>query len=260
MHYRNLPRPDLRSLLDTMDWVAWGDSEHLLPPIAPVTDPACSMCHGAVGWNHQGQPFTCCQHCRGYRLVLDGVVPIVYSLSDGLESLLHRYKDFGPEHRWMGCVLASVLFEFLDRHLKCVADTYGHVDRVVTVPGGNSARDFDHLADAVRIVTDWPFEWEFDLVRKVKPGRPGRGEVNPDYYRLAPGRDVTGQVVLLVDDTWTSGGTLASVAARLRGAGAKSVVGLTVGRQLHPNWGTADALISTARTRAFAPDLCVICG
>jgi orotate phosphoribosyltransferase len=42
--------------------------------------------------------------------------------------------------------------------------------------------------------------------------------------------------VLVVDDTFTSGASMASLAYALRQAGAERVVAVTLGRQLNPEW------------------------
>ena len=261
MAYRNIPRPgNPRSLTTTEDWVGWASQEHLLPSVAPHLDNCCALCHGAVGYTFEGEPFTYCQHCISYRRWLDTHLPIVYSLDNGLESLLHRYKDFGRQYRWMALPLASVLFEFLDKHLECIEERYGNIDLATTVPSANATRDFDHVREIIDRIAEWPLTWVPDLLAKIREGRPARGTTDSSFYRIEGEASVEYQSILVFDDTWTSGSSLASVARRLKEDGAKHVVGVTLGRQLHGGWGTADDLVEKVASRAFDNTVCVICG
>lgn len=54
--------------------------------------------------------------------------------SDGLESLLHRYKDFGPDHRWLAAPLAALTRGLLVRHLRCLETRFGPFDFQTHVP------------------------------------------------------------------------------------------------------------------------------
>jgi orotate phosphoribosyltransferase len=66
----------------------------------------------------------------------------------------------------------------------------------------------------------------------VRPGaQHGRG-VNRGWVRV--GGDVAGLGVLVVDDTWVSGGSAQSVAAALKLAGAGPVAVVVLGRDVNP--------------------------
>jgi orotate phosphoribosyltransferase len=85
--------------------------------------------------------------------------------------------------------------------------------------------------------------------------------MNSGYYSLSPGRDVTAATVLVVDDTWTSGVSMASVGYCLRQAGAAAVVGLPLGRQVGSNdYGTTRALRDQILEREWTLSTCVLCG
>ena len=65
----------------------------------------------------------------------------------------------------------------------------------------------------------------------TRPGADAWGRaLDPGRFR-APG-SVAGQVVLLLDDTWTSGGAAQSAAVALKRAGARSVAVVVAGRHL----------------------------
>jgi hypothetical protein len=56
--------------------------------------------------------------------------------------------------------------------------------------------------------------------------------LDPGRFRVP--RPLTGAAVLLLDDTWTSGGTAQSAAVALKRAGARSVAVVVLGRHLPP--------------------------
>ncbi|WP_158581406.1 ComF family protein [Actinomadura spongiicola] len=204
-------------------------------------------------------PFSRCQNCSKYTRVLAGFIPTVYSLDFGLESMLHRYKDFGPQHRWMASPLANLAHGFLAAHCECIVDRYGAIDLATTVPSGSTYRGFDHMAEIISKVSSWSVDWDLQLLEKAKRGRPLRGVIDPSLYRAADVRRISRRSVLLFDDTWTSGSTIASAASVLRSAGARRVVAFTIGRQLKPGWGTSDSLIEAVESRRTSLGRCVIC-
>jgi adenine/guanine phosphoribosyltransferase-like PRPP-binding protein len=67
--------------------------------------------------------------------------------------------------------------------------------------------------------------------------------INDRQFILSPPTDLTGQHILIVDDTWTSGSRAQSAALAVRRAGAHRVGVLVVGRWLDPDYaGTAPFL------------------
>lgn len=67
----------------------------------------------------------------------------------------------------------------------------------------------------------------------ARPGAdPWARVLDPGRFRAA--QPLTGAAVLLLDDTWTSGGTAQSAAVALKRAGARSVAVVVLGRHLPP--------------------------
>lgn len=78
----------------------------------------------------------------------------------------------------------------------------------------------------------------------------------PDNFR------VVGAVpahVIVLDDSWVSGGHIQSVAAVLKAAGADYVTSLCVARWLKPGLGNTDEIM-TLLTQPFDPDICPYTG
>ncbi|WP_043512744.1 MULTISPECIES: phosphoribosyltransferase [unclassified Actinoplanes] len=191
--------------------------------------------------------------------MLDGYVPIGSSVADGLESLLHRYNNFGPDHRWLAAPLAALTRGLLVRHLRCLETRFGPLDFATHVPSWGGDRPFDPLPTAASLISDWPVPWIFNLMSKTREGRPARGVVDSSYFRFNASTRLPGLAILPVDDTWTSGASLVSTAKMLRAHGAARIVGLTVGRQLTEGFGSSDAVKAALRDMAFLPRICVIC-
>jgi hypothetical protein len=95
------------------------------------------------------------------------------------------------------------------------------------VPSGQGRRGPHPLAGIVRSCVDLP------LVRlAVRPAEIHARGVNAGWVRV--GDPVHGSDVLVVDDTWVSGGSAQSVAAALKLAGARRVAVVVLGRHVNP--------------------------
>jgi phosphoribosylpyrophosphate synthetase len=71
---------------------------------------------------------------------------------------------------------------------------------------------------------------------------------------------VDGAHVLVVDDTWVSGGTAQSVAVALKDAGARAVTILCVARWLRWDWSSTPAFVEEYLTAPYEPLVCPVTG
>lgn len=233
-------------------------------PTARATEATCILCRGAVTFKNDGSPWDRCYQCKQYSDALDLMIPISYSTANGLESALHRYKDW-PNYSWLGMPLACLLHTFLSKHSSCIEGAAGSIDIAILVPPNTPTRTFGPVENLLSTVTtptvqQW-YNWQIDaLVRDTSHPRPGRGSFSPEAY-LVNDRVVRDKTVLLLDDTWTSGASMASSAGALKAAGAKAVVGLTLGRQLNLNakYGNTSELYEQSNERAWDQDECTVC-
>ena len=266
MSYRDIVVP-ASGFGTTIEYIRWLKASAMLMGVADVDAERCGVCYGAVnvGWST-------CRNCDGFvvippsgwpRPILDAVAPITYSPDDGFESLLHQYKKTvrGTQRDLLGSALGSVVSAFVERHQDCL-QRGGAIDIATVVPP-TKARSFapmqfaieERLADAA-----WPFPWQFDLLSNATGERRQRGDVEADRYRLADESDVEGMVILLADDTWTSGSTMASAATVLKAAGAARVIGMPVGRQVRgSSFGSSQQLYDAAHDNPWRLSRCVLC-
>jgi orotate phosphoribosyltransferase len=87
---------------------------------------------------------------------------------------------------------------------------------------------------------------ELPLVRfSVRPAEIHTRGVNPGWVRVRT--PVTGADVLVVDDTWVSGGSAQSAAAALKAAGARRVAIVVLGRHVNPDDPRSAAFAAVAR-------------
>ncbi len=268
MSYRNFRAPQfaMRSHA-TSEWIEWlAGQPNLLIPVAPRHPHSCQICLGSAGYL-DGGPDTWleCANCHGYGGAVDALIPITYSVDAGLESMLHRYKDF-EGFAWLRWALSSLLHEFLEIHNGCVERAAGGRIDVATIVPSNDQRAFNHLEQLIRgVVEDDPLTraWHWDttfLRRDPTSPRPARGRLVPDAYLVDP-FVVEGSRVLLIDDTWTSGSSAASTASALKRAGATRVVVLTLGRQLNlaTGYGSTREIFDDHATEEWRLDTCVVC-
>ena len=137
--------------------------------------------------------------------------------------------------RYMAATLAGLLGEYL-------ADNPIPGDTLVPVPlhprrlrqrGYNQSR---LLADGLSKLTGLPVTE--DCLRRQKPANPQAKAASIEQRRrnvadaFAANDNLKGKRIILIDDVATSGATLDAAAAALRSAGAASVWGLTVAREV----------------------------
>jgi predicted amidophosphoribosyltransferase len=201
-----------------------------------------------------------CYACTRSEHHLDAVAPISYSVAhEQLHHALAAYKRVnGDVGRRLALQLASVLWCYLDAHERCVARAVGAstFDVITTVPSRDADRDERHplrwiVAEVVGLTRD---RHERLLIRTQTPTKPHL--YDPDKYETV--RCLTGEAILLIDDTWTTGATAQSAARALKAAGAGPVAAVVIGRHVNREWHDNDRRLSTL-PRPFDWTRCVFC-
>ena len=194
----------------------------------------CRTCQGPVGGG-----FARCYQCDLARsqagwLLADAVAPIGYAVRGRpLAADLRRYKSdrvAAAEAAAAAARLRELLAAFLADRGHLVWEAAGMAaapTAVAVVPSGQGRSGPHPLADIVRACVALP------LVRlSIVPTEIHTRGVNPGWVRA--GDAVAGGDVLVVDDTWVSGGSAQSTAAALKLAGARRVAVVVLGRHVNP--------------------------
>jgi hypothetical protein len=195
----------------------------------------CRTCRGPA---HAG--FARCYQCdlahgRFGGLLADVVVPVAYAVKGGqLAADLWRYKSGLPGAADAGARLTAMLSGFLAEHASRVWRSAGMTSEpglAAVVPTGQGRPGAHPLLGIVASCVDLP------VVRlSAARGAPPRGRGLDDGAAgwLTVASPVGGADVLLVDDTWVSGGSAQSAAAALKTAGARRVALIVLGRHVDP--------------------------
>lgn len=203
--------------------------------------------------------YSICFACGRTQPWLDAIAPISYSVAhEQLHHVLVTYKRLGgPVGDRMRLELAAVLWRYLARHEACLAAEAGVAafDSVTTVPSGKPERTGQHPLRTVVGELCGPTRERYEdlLVRASGPA----AEHDFDPHKFEPSARLSGESVLLVDDTWTTGASAQSAAAALKRAGARKVGLVVVGRHVKRAWQD-----NGARLAAVAPydwDACALC-
>jgi len=148
-------------------------------------------------------------------------------------------------------LVSIMLFYALHEHLHCSADpVHGPPTAWATVP---SLRDRGHPQAlhtiASGLLRNMP---EATLTRSDDVREPQ--SLRSENFTVRA--DVRGQHIVLIDDTWTTGGHAESAVAALKRAGATRVTLLILARWLDPGRGNTDAFMKHELTWDFDPDRC----
>lgn len=202
--------------------------ERAMRNIAPAGPGICRTCRTFID-----PKYDTCYPCGHQPDCLDLVVPITYSEHLGqVHTALRNYKDNRSEdnRRHAAIRLAAILWRFLHTHETCVASAAGagEFDVATIVPSSNPERDDN---SAFFEVAGWVEPIKSRLRRTLEP----TGEVEGrefDGNRFRPTGELSGQSVLLLDDTWATGGHARSASHALLDAGAAKVALVVIGRHI----------------------------
>lgn len=217
-----------------------------LTPVPAVQPGVCSLCHSSVS-----NDFPQCYKC-GVEASAIGpveVVPVTMSVEGGfVNSHLRGYKrsrDPATRQR-MALRLAALLSVFLREHGDCL----GHWDTATCVPSA-AQRAMNAVARPIRRVSD-----NLDDLLDVPPGNWDR-LFSQERFTLT--RDVSGERVLLLDDTFASGASVMSAAAVLRDGGADVIGPVVLGRHVAPQWPPSAEILDWLLPRRWDPGRCCRC-
>jgi hypothetical protein len=157
----------------------------------------------------------------------------------------------------LGIELSAILWRFLEGHEKCLAAAAGveSFELVTTVPSSDPVRDDSHplpwVVGGLCATTRGRYE------RLLRRSRVAVAEREFSEAKYLTSRDLRGEDVLLIDDTWTTGASAQSAAAALRAAGSGTIAAVVIGRHVNREWGPNDQHLQALPP--FAWDLCAFC-
>jgi len=201
-----------------------------------VLPPGPGVCEVCGTWI--AEPWRRCYPCSTTPQQLDVVVPITYSEHLGqVHHALRYYKDgIASVRTYAATRLLAILWRFVLAHEPCVAEACGvpAFDVVTTVPSSTPERD--EVRTLLRTIVEAcdPLADRFERVLRPTGQVPSGRDY--DERRYVATRDLTGLAVLLIDDTWTTGGHAQSAAFALKQAGASTVGLVVIGRHVRPSW------------------------
>lgn len=227
----------------------------------PAAGPGvCAVCRSGPGPGY-AVCFSCQEVMRQVSHPVTNVVPIsLYTLNSQLWHVLRNYKDgSGRTAELLATQVAAILARFTALHLRCVAAVLGGDPAVVTsVPSTRpQPRPGRH-----------PLETAIMRVGRLAPlYRPllAPGPVYVDHNladdeAFALPRRLSGERVLLLDDTFTTGARLQSAASALRLNGASAVAAVVIGRVIDPEWNeNCRRIWDQARETQFTFGQCCLC-
>jgi phosphoribosylpyrophosphate synthetase len=196
--------------------------------------------------------FARCLPCEQHRQaaaeqLADAVVPIAYAIKRTQHAhSLAVYKATPPSAQAKRN-LSSLAVMFIAFHWECLTSAVGGTfSHVVTVPSTRSRPGPHPLEAMVAARIGLPL-----LRPVVNPAYAAEDRAfHVDRFRV-DGADTAGSRVLVVDDTWTTGGRVQALSCALKSQGAAGVAAVVLGRHVNPDYGPARPLITRLRAEPW---------
>ena len=228
---------------------------HIFTRVPPAGPGICPICH-----RPPNAGFTLCWSCETttsqVSRPLQRVVPIsLYQVRDQLHTWLRGYKDDRDEalRSRLRLRVAATLGRFLARHGGCVSPEGW--DAVTTVPSTGPRTGVHPLVQALSLLKRHRADYAALLAQGSAQVTHNRAS-DDGFVTTEP---VDGRRVLLIDDTFTSGGRIQSAASRLQLDGAVVVGAVVVGRVFNMDFGAnAEQVWQAARSEQFTFEVCCL--
>jgi predicted amidophosphoribosyltransferase len=238
-----------------------------MPTVVELSDPYANFMLGPRAGD--GVCRRCFNLTDGYELCyacehggdsIDVVAPISYSVAgEQLHHALAGYKRLPADWaRTLTCQLAAVLWRHLAQHERCLASAAGveRFTRVTVVPSGTASRTSQHPLQEIVSGLVEPTRGRYTPLLRRTAHPVSLHSFSPD--RFAATSALSGEAVLLIDDTWTTGASAQSAAATLKKAGSGPIAAVVIGRHLNRDWGENDRRLRALQT-PFDWSRCVCC-
>jgi hypothetical protein len=224
----------------------------------PIHGETCAKCRGS--WKMKDEYATCwpCEF-KYDSSTADVVGSMVYAVSESQSNKLMRaYKDTPPSAQMLQRVTSLVSLG-VRAHFDCAGALLGGtLTKWATVPSTKTIPSIHPLRS--KILTPLLGEQHEIVVAATEAANckseSERRELDTSLYEVRSAIPASARV-LLIDDTWTTGGHIQSVAMALKQAGAEKVAALCVARfmdQKDPK--TKRVLVQHFRDRPYDPDVC----
>jgi len=220
----------------------------------------CDLCHGA---SPSGDALCadCATTSGQVSCPLRLVAPISLLRRDSqLDHMLAGYKSRYRPNPQLAWQVAATVARFLDAHERCLEQTGGRFDLLVTVPTsrgpeqGQGRRGVHPLRHAIRRVPALA-EREAEL---LAPGPVALGPHRADDRGFTVAAGAAGARVLLLDDVLATGARLQSAASALALAGATVTGAVVVGRLLQFHDEAAKRVWGQMRQQGFSFASCCL--
>lgn len=222
----------------------------------------CQICTAPI----DGQRFRNCIPCQKLQAsphskdLADRVVPLAYAWkgSSQLAHDVHNYKaGRGIASAAAMANLACLVWAFARHHSQCIeraADV--NTICVATVP---SLRDRSG-AELRRLSLLLPTSWHPVHVSAQAQNPDNPRAFEPSYFATQDNALIGGSHVVLLEDTWVTGGHAESAAAALRTADAAQVTILAICRLLDTAWTANRTFATSEHSRPWSAEVCPLSG
>lgn len=209
----------------------------------PAGEGICAVCRSSVGPNYE-----LCYPCNRHRQLSGGhladvVAPIAYSIKGTQHAYNLIIYKADPPSVPAQYNLSALGVMYLAYHWDCLAQALGGPFTHLTTVPSTRGRQGPHPIESIiaRRINLPP------LQPLVNPAYlPDDRGFHQDRFVLLPGT-ASGARVLLVDDTWTTGARIQSLAYALKAAGAVGVAAVVLGRHVDPGYGPSTAMLDRLR-------------